>query len=222
MHFNGHRSGRSRHSRPGDGTIRRARSALLGSAGFALAAAAFVASSPVQAQQSSPKDTTTVGEVVVTATKVGAQQLSTVPMAIQAFSATTLASRDVKDGTDLIQLIPGASEAQQIGAGYHIFSFRGSGAGGPIGDGMIGYYLDDTPFGVPNNQAAPPLKFFDIDRVEVLRGPQGTLYGQGSMGGVIIYHTKNPNLTHFTAEGEAALSTTADAGGPNWRTDLGV
>ena len=159
---------------------------------------------------------------MVTATKVGAQQLSTVPMAIQAFSATTLKSRDVKDGTDLIQLIPGASEAQQIGAGYHIFSFRGSGAGGPIGDGMIGYYLDDTPFGVPNNQAAPPLKYFDINTVEVLRGPQGTLYGQGSMGGVIIYHTKNPNLTHFMAEGEATLSTTADAGGPNWRTDAGI
>ena len=74
-----------------------------------------------------------MGEVVVTATKTGPQQLSTVPMAIQAFSAATLEKQDVRDGTDLIQLIPGASEAQQIGAGYHIFSFRGSGAGGPIG-----------------------------------------------------------------------------------------
>ncbi|MGZ3274276.1 MAG: TonB-dependent receptor [Caulobacteraceae bacterium] len=181
--------------------------------------------SPAQAQpaaQRSAAKETTVGEVVVTATKVGAQQVSTVPMAIQAFSGATLEKQDVKDATDLIQLIPGASEAQQIGAGYHIFSFRGSGAGGPIGDGMIGYYLDETPFGVPNNQAAPPLKYFDIDHVEVLRGPQGTLYGQGSMGGVIIYHTKSPNLTHFAAEGEAALSSTADAGGPDWRFDGGV
>ncbi len=220
--------GQSVRSRLGDGVIHCARSSLLGSTGFAiaLAAASVMAGSQAHAAQAgehpSAKDSTTVGEVVVTATKVGAQQLSTVPMAIQAFSAATLVSRDVKDGTDLIQLIPGASEAQQIGAGYHIFSFRGSGAGGPIGDGMIGYYLDETPFGVPNNQAAPPLKYFDIDRVEVLRGPQGTLYGQGSMGGVIIYHTKNPNLTHFTAEGEASVSSTADAGGPNWRTDAGI
>lgn len=225
MHFARKSSILTRHHRSGDEVVIRARSALLGSGcAFALAAAAMIAASPAQAApaDSSDRNASTVGEVVVTATKEGPQQLTTVPMAIQAFSAATLVSRDVKDGTDLIQLIPGASEAQQIGAGYHIFSFRGSGAGGPIGDGMIGYYLDDTPFGVPNNQAAPPLKYFDIDRVEVLRGPQGTLYGQGSMGGVIIYHTKNPNLTHFTAEGEAAISSTADAGGPNWRTDLGV
>ena len=91
-----------------------------------------------------------------------------------------------------MELIPGASEQSEIGAGYKVFSFRGSGAGGPIGDGMIGYYLDDTPFGIPNFQAAPPIQYFDLERIEVLRGPQGTLYGQGSMGGAIIYHTKNP------------------------------
>ena len=213
--------------KPGRATANRHLSARLGSASvIALAIGSMAAAAPAHAQQApgthDPNEGSTVGEVLVTATKAGPQQLSTVPMAIQAFTATTLQERDVRDGSDLIQLIPGASEAQQIGAGYHIFSFRGSGAGGPIGDGMIGYYLDETPFGVPNNQAAPPLKYFDIDRVEVLRGPQGTLYGQGSMGGVIIYHTKNPNLSHFTAESEAALSSTSDAGGPNWRIDAGI
>jgi outer membrane receptor protein involved in Fe transport len=218
-------SGSVAHGRVENAAAGRARRARLGSAASAigLALGVVAATSAAHAQETrraaEKNEAATVGEVVVTATKLGAQQLSTVPMAIQAFSANTLQKRDVRDGTDLIQLIPGASEAQQIGAGYHIFSFRGSGAGGPIGDGMIGYYLDETPFGVPNNQAAPPLKYFDIDRVEVLRGPQGTLYGQGSMGGVIIYHTKNPNLTHYMAEGEAGISTTADAGGPNWTVD---
>ncbi|MFX5789341.1 Plug domain-containing protein, partial [Acinetobacter baumannii] len=92
--------------------------------------------------------------------KSGAVRLDKVPIAIQAFNGDTLKQRNVRDGADLIQLIPGASQAQEIGAGYRIFSFRGSGAGGPIGDGLIGYYLDDTPFGVPNNQAAPPVQYF--------------------------------------------------------------
>ncbi len=156
-------------------------------------------------------------EIVVTALKTGAQQVGKVPVAIQAFSEKTLNDRDVRNGSDLIQMIPGASQAQEIGAGYRIFSFRGSGAGGPIGDGMIGYYLDDTPFGIPNNQSAPPLQYFDIERVEVLRGPQGTLYGQGSMGGTIIYRTKNPDLNNVTFEGDFELSTTNDAGELNYR-----
>ena len=156
-------------------------------------------------------------EIVVTALKTGAQQVDKVPVAIQAFSEKTLNDRDVRNGSDLIQLIPGASQTQEIGAGYRIFAFRGSGAGGPIGDGMIGYYLDDTPFGIPNNQSAPPLEYFDIERVEVLRGPQGTLYGQGSMGGTIIYRTKNPDLEKVTFDGDFELSTTRDAGNLNYR-----
>jgi iron complex outermembrane recepter protein len=156
-------------------------------------------------------------DIVVTAMKSGSIELSKVPIAIQVFDGDILKQRNVRDGSDLIQLIPGASQAQEIGAGYRIFSFRGSGAGGPIGDGLIGYYLDDTPFGVPNNQAAPPVQYFDIDRIEVLRGPQGTLYGLGSSGGTIIYHTKNPDLEKIAVAGEAELSTTREAGDPNFR-----
>jgi outer membrane receptor protein involved in Fe transport len=168
------------------------------------------------------RDASNNDEIIVTALKSGAARLDRVPLAIQALSGETLKQRNVRDGADLIQLIPGASQAQEIGAGYRIFSFRGSGAGGPIGDGLIGYYLDDTPFGVPNNQAAPPVQYFDIDRIEVLRGPQGTLYGLGSSGGTIIYHTKNPDLEKVTSAGEAEISTTADSSTPNYRAAAAV
>ncbi|MET0246955.1 MAG: TonB-dependent receptor [Sphingomonas sp.] len=183
---------------------------------------ALLAATPALAQSSDPAPVATPdaaddNEIVVTALKTGEQQLDRVPLAIQAFSEESLKGRGVRDAADLIQLIPGASQAQEIGAGYRIFSFRGSGAGGPIGDGMIGYYLDDTPFGIPNNQTAPPLQYFDIERVEVLRGPQGTLYGQGSMGGAIIYRTKNPDLEKVTVAGDFELSTTRDAGNLNYR-----
>jgi iron complex outermembrane recepter protein len=186
-----------------------------------LAVASLLASNPAVAQQVSDTPPA-LQEVVVTATKVGELQLSQVPMAIQAFTGDALRTMGIRDAKDLMQLIPGASEQSEIGAGYKIFSFRGSGAGGPVGDGMIGYYLDDTPFGIPNFQSAPPVQFFDLERVEVLRGPQGTLYGSGSMGGVIIYHTKNPNLSRFMIDGEIDSSKTADAGQLNYRTSAAV
>ena len=121
-----------------------------------------------------------------------------------------------------MQLIPGASQLSLVGESYRTFSFRGSGAGGSVGDSMVGYYIDDTPYGVPNFQSAPPISYFDLDRVEVLRGPQGTLYGQGSMGGTIIFHTKDPSLTHFSAQALATVSETADAGQPNRGVSGGV
>jgi len=199
----------------------RSRSALWRGVSLAALAGAFIAAAggPALAQQAQGDAATPekLDEVVVTALKGGSQVIARAPVAIQAFSEKVLTERGVRDGADLIQMIPGASQAQEIGAGYRIFSFRGSGAGGPVGDGMIGYYLDDTPFGVPNNQAAPPLQYFDIERVEVLRGPQGTLYGSGSMGGAIIYRTKNPSLSRMGFTAESELSGTREAGDPNYR-----
>lgn len=182
-----------------------------------MACAASLISAPAWAQATPVAQDDQVDDIIVTALKTGEQQLDKVPLAIQAFSQETLTQRGVRDGADLMQLIPGASQAQEIGAGYRVFSFRGSGAGGPVGDGMIGYYLDDTPFGVPNFQAAPPVQYFDLEQVEVLRGPQGTLYGSGSMGGTIIYRTRNPTLDRFTAQAEGEVSTTANASDPNYR-----
>jgi iron complex outermembrane receptor protein len=182
-----------------------------------LAIGAILSGAAVHAQQPSATSAADLDEIVVSATKVGEQSLSDVPMAIQAFKGEKLSLQGIREAKDLIGLIPGASEQSEIGAGYKVFSFRGSGAGGPIGDGMIGYYLDDTPFGIPNFQAAPPIQYFDLEQVEVLRGPQGTLYGQGSMGGAIIYHTKNPDLSDFNVDSEIATSKTADAGDMNYR-----
>lgn len=182
---------------------------------------ALIASDPTRAQQSGATPER-LEEVVVSATKVGEQALSSVPMAIQAFTQESLTSKGVQDAKALMELIPGASEQSEIGAGYKVFSFRGSGAGGPIGDGMIGYYLDDTPFGIPNFQSAPPIQYFDLERIEVLRGPQGTLYGQGSMGGAIIYHTRNPSLSEFTFDGEAGTSKTAEADDLNYKVAAAV
>lgn len=84
------------------------------------------------------------------------------------------------------------------------------------GDSPIGYYLDDTPFIVTNFGIAPPVRFIDMERVEVLRGPQGTLYGQGSSGGVFIFHTKDPDLNDFEYALELEGSKTRGAEGINY------
>lgn len=94
-----------------------------------LAGAASLACAPAWAQDA-PQESARLDDIVVTALKSGEQELDRVPLAIQAFSEETLRDRGVRDGADLIQLIPGASQAQEIGAGYRVFSFRGSGAGG--------------------------------------------------------------------------------------------
>jgi len=120
--------------------IRTGRPNAFGQSGstLALAIASVLVAAAARSQESSPSEGR-VEEIVVSATKVGEQQLSDVPMAIQAFSGESLALKGVADAKDLMSLIPGASEQSEIGAGYKVFSFRGSGAGGPVGDGMIGY-----------------------------------------------------------------------------------
>jgi len=177
---------------------------------------AQAAADPSLPVQAGADDAAQPAEIVVTATKQGSQTLISTPLSIQAFSGKELESRQVNTITDLINLIPGASQTGTTGGGEQVYAFRGSGAGGTVGDGMIGYYLDDAAYGIPNFQFAPPLRYFDLDRVEVLLGPQGTLYGSGSMGGVMIFHTKDPDLHKLTIDAEAGISGTRGASDPNY------
>src|SRR6478735_6014193 len=141
--------------------------------------------------------------IVVTAQKIGAQSLQKVPLAIQVFSGEELKERNIETIGDLVSSVPGAQEGFRQSNGSRFYNLRGNVT--QNGDSPIGYYLDDTPFIVTNFGIAPPVRFLDMERVEVLRGPQGTLYGQGSSGGVFIFHTRDPNLDEieyaFEAEG---------------------
>lgn len=145
--------------------------------------------------------------VVVTATKGIAQKLLEAPMSVQVLSDEELKTKNIVDINDLVTTaIPGASEEEQIGNFIRVYAIRGSGAGGGVGDAMIGYYIDDAAWSIPNSQGAPALRMIDIDRVEVLRGPYGTLYGAGAMGGTMIFHTKNPSLEKMTVNADASFA----------------
>jgi len=153
-------------------------------------------------------------EIVVTASKTGAQSLQSVPLAIQAFDGEELKERNITTIGDLVSAIPGAAEGFRQSNGSRFYNLRGNVT--QNGDSPIGYYLDDAPFIVTNFGIAPPVRFLDIDRVEVLRGPQGTLYGQGSSGGVFIFHTRDPDLDKIEYAFEAEGSQTRGAQGTNY------
>jgi iron complex outermembrane recepter protein len=159
---------------------------------------------------------TQVEEVVVTAQKSGAQSLQAVPLAIQAFDGDALKEKNIKTIDALVSAVPGAFEGQRQSVASRSYNLRGAGGSNANGDSPIGYYLDDVPFIVTNFGIAPPVRFIDIDRVEVLRGPQGTLYGQGSSGGVFIFRTRDPSLTDFQFIGEAEFGSTEGAGSANY------
>ena len=140
-----------------------------------------------------------IEEVVVTAQK-REQTLMEVPQSVQAFSGEFIEEQGIYDLVDAVDFIPGASASFSGGAGSQLYNLRGTGAQGRIGQLAIGFYIDEVPW-IGGGPFGPPIELFDIESLEVLRGPQGTLYGQGSMGGTFIINTSAPNLESFDARG---------------------
>ena len=162
-----------------------------------------------------------LAEIVVTATRKE-ENLSRVPISVTALTAEMLDARGIKDFQDVARFTPGV---EIDNAGTNNISIRGIASTG--GAGTTGIYLDDTPIQMRalafNPDEALP-KSFDIERIEVLRGPQGTLFGAGSEGGTVRYITTQPSLTKdsvysreevsFTQGGEASYEAGVAAGGP--------
>jgi outer membrane receptor protein involved in Fe transport len=178
------------------------RAILLGAAGV-IGLAAF--SGPALAQEAEVAE-----EIVVTAQK-REENLFDVPLAVQALGAEQLENAGVQSVAELTSLIPGASVVSASTPGFDTIQIRGI-ASGTTGDGLVGYYIDETPFGVPNLQLTPPAGMLDIERVEVVRGPSGTLYGQGSMGGTIKLVTARPDTSEFSGRAQLQSSSTSDGG----------
>ncbi len=161
----------------------------------------------------------TQGRIVVTAQR-REQFLEDVPIAIQAFSGEELEREGFRDLRDIITLVPGASEGRGNSAGIRSYQIRG--VSSFYGDSTVGYYLDEAAYVIPNRNYAPVGRAFDVERVEVLRGPQGTLYGLGSMGGTIRFLTNDPELDQFGARGALGLSDTAEGGDANYYGDVAL
>src|ERR1700731_3068486 len=144
-------------------------------------------------------------EIVVTATR-HEEGLSKVPISVTALTQEALDVRGVKDFQDVARFTPGVNIDN---SGTNNISIRGIASSG--GAGTTGIYLDDTPIQMRalafNPDEALP-KSFDIDRIEVLRGPQGTLFGSGSEGGTVRYITTQPSLTKSSIYAREEVSYT--------------
>ena len=131
-----------------------------------------------------------IEEIVVTAQK-REENLQDVPISINAFTAETLDARGIVDPKDLPQVTPGL----YIGAnaGYTITYLRGVGSDAYLlGDPSVALYIDGVYFPFAHGQAQ---NFGSIERVEVLKGPQGTLFGRNAVGGAISVTTEAPSFT---------------------------
>jgi iron complex outermembrane recepter protein len=179
-----------------------------------VSALALMTSTPALAQAADEAED--ADDIVVTAQK-REQNLLDVPLAIQAISGEQLEEEGIQELNDLIESIPGASSVSRTAPGFETIQIRGI-ASGTTGDATVGYYVDDVPFSVPNLQLAPPSRLFDLKRVEVLRGPQGTLYGQGAMGGTIKMVTASPDYDEILGRAQIEGSLTA-GGEPSYAVD---
>src|SRR6185437_11865986 len=151
-----------------------------------------------------------LAEIVVTATK-REQSLEKVPIAVAAYNQDYLDKEDVKSFADIARVTPGVTNGYATG-GVHLNpqpAIRGINSG--AGASTVGVYIDETPVQVfPDSIISdnPYPKVFDLDRVEILLGPQGTLFGAGSEGGTIRFITPEPSLTKYSSYVRSDLSAT--------------
>jgi iron complex outermembrane recepter protein len=142
-------------------------------------------------------------EIIVTATR-RKSNLSDTPLSISALSPETLTSRGLRGIDDLVKAVPGITTTND-GDGTDRLFLRGIAAFGSVT--TVSYYLDEAPLvQLATNSFSP--RFFDLERVEVLRGPQGTLFGAGSMGGSIRIITAKPNVNEYEVNLRAEASAT--------------
>ncbi|MGH8211043.1 MAG: TonB-dependent receptor [Steroidobacteraceae bacterium] len=150
-----------------------------------------------------------LAEVVVTAQRIE-QRLQDVPLSITAVTSDDIKATDVTSLADLQDSVPGLSISGD--PGQQFISIRG--VSNSNGEALVGEYVDEmavtadkVELGGDSTQL--DVRLLDMERVEVLRGPQGTLYGQGSMGGTIRYITHSPDLNDYAAsfEGEGGSIT---------------
>jgi outer membrane receptor protein involved in Fe transport len=159
----------------------------------------------------------TLQQVVVTAEK-RPEEANKVPISLSVFDRATMEQRNMYDISDVANATPGVD---YVNAGTQNFiSIRGVTSN--AGYSTTGIYIDDVPIQVRQTELLlwnTEPQVFDLDRVEVLRGPQGTLFGAGAEGGIIRFITPQPSLTQFSGYARAGIETTAN-GDPSYNTGV--
>ena len=167
----------------------------------------------IQAQDTQDTDTGGFEEIVVTATK-RARSIQDVPFSINAQTQNDIQRAGTTNLEEISRNVAGLI-IQNLGPGQSQVAIRGVSAGQIVRDQpgvkeQVGVYLDESVISL--SLFTPDLDLFDLNRVETLRGPQGTLFGSGSIGGTIRYITNAPNLEEFEGQVEGNINL-IDGGG---------
>jgi len=173
-------------------------------------ASAQTADTPARA--STPTSPALSDEIIVTASK-RSERLRDVPASITALSGSTLEHLGVTSFRDYASLVPGLSQRDSGAPGLGTIIIRGLNTGSSQTTNTTAFYIDDTPFSASGylsqgGYLTPEPELADIDHIEVLKGPQGTLYGASSLGGLVRVVTKKPDLENFSGSARAELSST--------------
>jgi iron complex outermembrane receptor protein len=158
----------------------------------------------------------TLQEIIVTATR-REETLLDVPISMAAYTQETLDRKGVRSIEDLARITPGLSIMQGF-SGIKYISIRG--VESRWGATTTGVYIDETPVQVRSLSVSTNFypALFDLERVEVLRGPQGTLFGAGAMGGAVRFILAKPGLTEYTASARTEVGFTEHG---DWSGEVG-
>lgn len=187
-----------------------------------MAKGAAAASPPVPAQSgkttkpaAESRKPTQLSTIIVTANK-RSQPLQDVPMAVSVLTQNQLSRQSANSFADYVSQVPGMN-AISSGEGWTQLVLRGITSGSHQPNATVGTYIDDTPYGSSTVYAAgsmltPDIDPSDLERIEVLRGPQGTLYGSNTLGGLIKFVTTPPDTTMASAHVDVDANSVSGGG----------
>src|SRR6202790_1905471 len=175
-----------------------------------LCAATFSVPAIAPPAGNTPAENAGLEEIIVTAEKRESTVQATA-ISMTALSAGDLAQENIVSVEDLVGKVPGIS-LRTAGPGQTEYEMRGLSSGGGTA-ATVGFYIDETPLSASavalNGRTVIDPDLFDLNHVETLRGPQGTLYGSGSMGGTIKLVTNQPKLGIFEGATDTTVSQTS-------------
>jgi outer membrane receptor protein involved in Fe transport len=186
--------------------------ALAAAWGFAVyvPGSGLASAGPADANPADAGSDSGLGEIIVTSQR-RTEDAKEVPVSISVIGSAALEANRIEGLEDISRAVPGVSFNAQGGPGLDNIEMRG--VSSTSGSATVGIYLDDVPITVTNlyNGAVEP-RLFDFDRIEVLRGPQGTLYGASSMGGAIRFISNQPDLAAYGGTVSSLVSGTRHGG----------
>jgi outer membrane receptor protein involved in Fe transport len=189
------------------------------------AAAAQGANTPPLTAGEDTSDAYLPEDIVVTAQK-RSEKLTEVPLAIAVVSSEALANRGATTLADIVSNVPGVAITNGGAPGINTVIIRGlaTSSSNSFNAPLVVTYIDDQPTGASaggfggarGGAYTLDLMPYDVDKVEILRGPQGTLYGANAMGGILKYALKRPDLNDVEVRAGGDVSHTASSGGFDW------